>query len=197
MGRRCKGWIARLGDKHLNIALRHTQAVPLHQPRPTHKLAKVLALMKWAVSCWTDEDCAAVIRRLVGLEGPRQRPSLLIQVSCLERCEGGCLAREDYRDAKKYRDDEIIRAVGVSIGAVKWMKEMRFISEEEYDNSMKHIMEKKKPRASGDDLASSSGPAAPADMPAVAPEKRTIATDEIEWVRKNPLPQIKRMYYTK
>ena len=101
-----KDGFARLGDKHLNIALRHTHAVPLHQHRPTHKLAKVLALMKWAVKCRTDTDSAAVLRRLVGLPGLKHGPSLLLQGDLLERCEGGCLARDDFRDAKKYRDDE-------------------------------------------------------------------------------------------
>ena len=55
-----KEGFARLGDKHLNSALRETNAVPHDQPRPTHKLAKVLALMRWAVPSWSDEDCAAV-----------------------------------------------------------------------------------------------------------------------------------------
>ena len=87
--------------------------MPLDQPRPTHKLAKVLALMRWAVKCSTDPDCAAVLRRLVGLEGPKHRPSLLLQGNILEQCEGICLARDDNRDAKKYRDDAHIRAVGV------------------------------------------------------------------------------------
>ena len=107
-----KDGFARLGDKHLDKALRHTHAVPVDQPRPTHKLAKVLALMKWAVKCWTDADCAAVLRRLVGLSGPKHRPSLFLQGNVLEEFEGGCLARDDYRDANKYRADEHIRAVG-------------------------------------------------------------------------------------
>ena len=71
-----KDGFVRLGDKRLNKALQHAHEVHLGQPRPTHKLAKVLALMKWAVKCWTDADCAAVIRRLVGLQGPKHRPSL-------------------------------------------------------------------------------------------------------------------------
>ena len=50
---------------------------------------------------------------------------------------GGCLGRDDYRDANKYRDDELIRAVGVKTTALKWLKEMGFISEEEFDNTMK------------------------------------------------------------
>ena len=167
-----KDGFVRLGDKRLNKALQHAHEVLLGQPRPTHKLAKVLALMRWAVKCWTDADCAAVIRRLVGLEGPMQRPSLLLQEKILEQCDGGCLAREDYEDANKYRDDHIMRAAREKTYALNWMKEKRFISEEEYDKSTKHIMEKQKPKASGDHHpASSSGAAAPVEMPATAPEK--------------------------
>ena len=55
-----KDGFARLGGKHLNKALRETKAVPPEQPRPQHKLEKVLALMRWAVPSWSDEDCAAV-----------------------------------------------------------------------------------------------------------------------------------------
>ena len=136
-----KDGFARFGDKHLNKALRHTAAVPADQPKPPHKLAKVLALMKWAVNSWTDADCTAVIRRLVGLSGPKHRPSLLLQGNALDEFEGGCLARDDYRDANKYRADEHIRAVGVTMGGLKWMRENGFITEEEYEKSMKYIME--------------------------------------------------------
>ena len=101
-----KDGFRRFGDKELNLALQLTHAVPLHQPRPTHKLEKVYALMKWTVKCWDQKDCAAVIRRLVGLSGPKQRPVLLLQRDILERWEGACLTRDDYRDAKKYRDEE-------------------------------------------------------------------------------------------
>lgn len=99
-----EGYI-RLGDRHLDKALRYTKAVPADQPRPTHKLAKVLCLMKWAVPSWGDADCAAVIRRLIGISGPSARPSLLLQADVLEKCEGGCLAREDYREAKAFRNE--------------------------------------------------------------------------------------------
>ena len=185
-----KDGLARLGDKHINIALRHTSAVPEGQPRPTSKLARVLALMKWAVKCWTDTDCAAVLRRLVGLSGPKHRPSLLLQGNILEKCEGGCLARDDFGDAKKYRDDEQIRAVGVKMGGLKWMKEKGFISDEEYDNSMKHIMERKKHKASGDPHPGSSpGAAAAVEVPALAPRPKIDKEDEA-WVRANALPSV-------
>ena len=185
-----KDGFARLGDKHLDKALRHTHAVPLDQPRPTHKLAKVLALMKWAVKCWTDTECAAVLRRLVGLSGPKHRPSLLLQGDFLEQFEGGCLAREDYRDAKKYRTDEQTRAVGVSMGGLKWMREKGFISEEEYENSMKRMMEKKKPKPSGDPHpGSSTGEAAAVALPAPAPKRKLGENDEA-WVRANALPKV-------
>ena len=108
-----KDGFAHLGDKHPNKALQHTKAVPDDEPRPTHRLTKLLALMKWAVKCWSNEDCKTVLRRLVGLEGPKHRPSLVLQGNFLEQCEGGCLAREDYRDAQKYRTGEHLRAVGV------------------------------------------------------------------------------------
>ena len=111
---------SRLCVKHLNYALKHTHAVPSEQPRPTHKLAKVLALMIWAVPCWTDADCTAVLRRLIGLEGPKPRPSLLLQGDVLERIEGGCLAKDDQRDAKKYRDEEHMKVVGVRLTCLSW-----------------------------------------------------------------------------
>ena len=68
---------------------------------------------------------------------------------------------------------------GVTIGALSWMKEKRFISEEEYEKSTKHIMEKQKPKASGDHhAASSSRAAAPVELPAPAPNRRKIDNDE-------------------
>jgi len=185
-----KDGFAPLGDKHLNKALRHIHAVPEHQPRPTHKLEKVLALMKWAVPCWTEDDYAAVLRRLVGLEGAKHRTSLLLQGNILERCEGGCLDRGDYRDAKKYRDDEHTRAAGVEITSLQWLKEKGIITEIEYDNTMKQIMEKKKHKASGDPHpGSSTGAAAAAAMPAPAP-KRKIDKEDEAWVRANALPNV-------
>ena len=174
-----KDGYARPADEHLDKALRHTNAVPESQARPTHKLAKVLCLMKWAVPCWSEADCAAVLRRLVGLSGPKHRQSLLLQGDLLEKCEGGCLAREDYRDAKKYRNDEHMRVVGVKMSGLKWLKEMGIITEEEYENSMKHIMEKKKPKASGDPHpGSSTGAAAAVAMPAPAPRRKLDKDDE-------------------
>ena len=85
-----------------------------------------------------------MIRRLVGLEGPMQRPALRLREKIIGQCDGGCLARDDYRPAKKYRNDEHIRAVGVTMGGLKWMRENGFITEEEYEKSMKYIMERKK-----------------------------------------------------
>ena len=93
---------SRLLDRHLDKALRHTKAVPADKPKPTHRLAKVLCLMRWAVPAWSDADCAAVIRRLVGLTGPRHRQSVLLHPDVLNTCEGGCLARDDYRGAKTF-----------------------------------------------------------------------------------------------
>ena len=185
-----KDGFARFGDKHLNKALRHTAAVPADQPKPPHKLAKVLALMKWAVNSWTDADCTAVIRRLVGLSGPKHRPSLLLQGDFLEQCEGGCLARDDYREANKYRTDEQLKVVGVKITGLNWLKENGYISIEEYDNSMEHIMKKKKPKPCGDTHPESHTEAAAAvAMPAPAPGRKLNREAE-EWVRENALPKV-------
>ena len=81
--------------------------------------------MKWALPSWDDADCAAVVRRLIGLSGPSARPSLLLQADVLEKCEGGCLAREDYREAKEFRKAEFDRVVGVKIGGLNWLKSKR------------------------------------------------------------------------
>ena len=97
----------------------------------------------------------------------------------LERCEGGCLARDDFRNAKKYRDDEQLRAVGVKLGGLKWMREKGFISEEEYGASVRHIEEKKRHKASGDpDPGGSTGPASAVDRPAPAPRPKLEKEDE-------------------
>ena len=53
-----KEGFARLGDKHLDLALRYTNAVPENKPKPIHKLEKALALMQWAVKAWAPFDCA-------------------------------------------------------------------------------------------------------------------------------------------
>jgi hypothetical protein len=51
---------SRLSDKQFDKALRLTGAVPADQPRPKHKLAKVLFLIRWAVPSWSDAECSAV-----------------------------------------------------------------------------------------------------------------------------------------
>ena len=37
---------------------------------------------------------------------------MFLQSDVLERCEGGCLARDDYRDAKKFQQAEFNAVVG-------------------------------------------------------------------------------------
>ena len=74
--------------------------------------------------------------------------------------------------------------------ALKWMKEKGFISDEEHDNSMKHIMEKKKHKASRDPHpGSSTGAAAAVEVPALAPRPKIDKEDEA-WVRANALPKV-------
>ena len=71
------------------------------------------------------------------------------------------------------------------MGGLKWMKEKGFISDEEYDNTMRHIMEKRKHKASGDPHpGSSTGAAAAAEMPPPAPMRKLDKEDEA-WVRAN------------
>ena len=127
---------ARLQDRHMDKALRTTGAVPAGEPRPTHRLAKVLCLMRWAVPAWGNDDCAAVLRRLIGLSGPQHRQSLLLQPDVLEKCEGGCLARDDYRDAQKFQKAEGEMVVGIKVGGLNCLRSNEFISEEEYKSSM-------------------------------------------------------------
>ena len=75
---------------------------------------------------------------------------------------------------------------------LKWMKEKGFIDEDEYDNSMKHIMEKKKPTTSGDPHpGSSTGAAAAVAMPPAPPPKRKVENQNEAWVRANALPKVK------
>ena len=70
------------------------------------------------------------------------------------------------------------------------MKEKGFISEEEYANSMKHIMEQKKQKASGEPHPGSSvGAAAATEVHAPAP-RRNIDKEDEEWVRENALPNV-------
>ena len=75
------------------------------------------------------------------------------------------------------------------MGGLKWMKEKGFIDEDEYDNSMKHIMEKQKHKASGDPHPGSSTGAAAAAAAAPAPKRKLDKADET-WVRLNALPKV-------
>ena len=70
------------------------------------------------------------------------------------------------------------------------MKENGFISEEAYENSMTHIMQKKNPKASGDPHPGiKTGAAAAAAMPAPAPRRKLDKEDEA-CVRANALPNV-------
>ena len=84
-----------------------------------------------------------------------------------------------------------MKAVGVKMGGLKWMKEKGFITAEEYDNSMKHVVENKKHKASGDPHPGSSiGAAAAAENPAPPPRPKLDKEDEA-WVKANALPKVK------
>ena len=77
------------------------------------------------------------------------------------------------------RDRFVLSKGHASPGMYAILAEMGFISEEECENSMKHITDKQMPKASGDHHpANSSGAAAPVELPAPAPEKRNIDTAE-------------------
>ena len=144
--------------------------------------------MKWAVPSWGDAECAAVIRRLIGLSGPSARPSLLLQQDVLEKCEGGCLARDDYRDARKFRNEEYERVVGVKIGGLNWLKSKAFITDEEYQEAVKQIQAKAKPKTSGEHSPGGDvGAAATGEAPA---PKRKVDREDEEWVRANVLPRV-------
>ena len=70
------------------------------------------------------------------------------------------------------------------------MRENGFITEEEYEHSMKYIMERKKPKASGDPHPGSSTEAAAAvAMPPVGPRRKLDREDEA-WVKANALPKV-------
>ena len=182
---------ARLTDSHLQKALLHTKAVPADQPRPTHRLARVLCLMRWAVPSWSDADCGAVLRRLIGLSGPRHRQSLLLQQGFLEKIEGGCLGRDDFRDAKNYLEAEYSTVVGVRIGGLNWLKSHAFITDEEYENSVKRLNEKKTGRPSGEPSPGADAGAAAAAVPPAPAPRRKVDTLTEDWVRAHALPPVK------
>ena len=115
---------ARLLDRHLDKALRKTGAVPAGEPRPTHRLAKVLVLMRWAAPAWGNDDCAAVLRKLIGLSGPRRRQSLLLQPEVLGKIEGGCLARDACMDAQKFQKAEGEMVVRIQVTSLNWLRQM-------------------------------------------------------------------------
>ena len=73
--------------------------------------------------------------------------------------------------------------------ALKWLKEMGFISEEEFDNTMKHIMERKKHKASGDPDPGAVEAAAPAEV-AAAPARPKLDKEAIEMIRASFLPNV-------
>ena len=78
----------------------------------------------------------------------------------------------------------------MKIPSLQWLKEKGIITEIEYDNTMKQIMEKKKHKASGDpNPGSSTGAAAAAAMPAPS-LKRKIDVEDAAWVRSHALPKI-------
>ena len=76
------------------------------------------------------------------------------------------------------------------MGGLKWMKDMGFIEQHELDNSMKHIMEKKKHKTSGDPHpGSSTGAAAAVDIPAPPPKRKLDKQDEA-WIKAHALPNV-------
>ena len=77
----------------------------------------------------------------------------------------------------------------MNIGALKWMKEKGFISEEECENTIKYIMERKKHKASGDPDPGAVEAAAPAENDA-APARPKINKEDEAWVRANVLPKV-------
>ena len=97
---------------------------------------------------------------------------MLLQSDVLERCEGGCLARDDYRDAKKFQQAEFNRVVGVKICGLNWLKSNGYISEAEYSNRIQHLTAKQKAKASGEPSPGIDGAAATASAPGPPPVHR-------------------------
>ena len=89
-----------------------------------------------------------------------------------------------------------MKAVGVKLSRLNLLKENGFITEPEYDNSIKHINARKKPNASGDpDPGSGTGAASPGAVHPPAPCRKLDREDE-EWVRANAKPKVTRCTIT-
>ena len=108
----------------------------------------------------------------------------------MEKIEGGCLGRDDYRDAKNFQEAEYRTVVGVKIGGLTWLKSHAFITDEEYENTMKRLNEKKTGRPSGEPSPGADVAAAAAAVPPAPVPRRKVTTETEDWVRANALPPV-------
>ena len=100
------------------------------------------------------------------------------------------MTKDDERDAKKKPDDEHLRIVGIKIAGLNWMKENKFITEEEFESSMKYMNEKKKHKPSGDSVPGSSNGSGLDTQVAKQPPKPKQNKTDYKWIKANLLPNV-------